>query len=457
MKRKLPMVLLVVAAVAALTVYIFPRLSNAEERGIERNRLVADCLYNELGRNLELPVAIVKTMAGNEFLKDFLRGEDSPDRPQSVASMSSYLSSLQNQFGCSTVFVVSEKTRRYYTQDGITKTVNPEQEPYDIWYQMFLDSGKNIGLDTDRDQMNDYRWAVFVNARITGSDGSLMGVCGLGLFMDEIQEFLGRAESTWGLKVSLVDENGLVQADVDSSNIENAYISDAIADGAGSDSFTYAKRSFGGFRMTRCMDGLGWYLVVQGTGGFSNRNRLSAVLVTALYLILAALLVLVLLAPAGSSRHMMVKTLLPEDPLTGLPNRNYVNDSFGELGVFNTTRYKSMAVFDIDSFKAANETLDGDSILQRIVQLTKDMFGESGLIFRWSGDEFVLFLEIDADEAEMKFRILCAYIQKETGVTISVGIVEVDLFESIKRNYHRAILQCYTVKEAGGNGVSRKS
>lgn len=82
----------------------------------------------------------------------------------------------------------------------------------------------------------------------------------------------------------------------DSSNIENAYISDAIADGAGSDSFTYAKRSFGGFRMTRYMDKLDWYLIVQGTGSLSDKDWLSAPLVIALYLILAALLVLCLTA-----------------------------------------------------------------------------------------------------------------------------------------------------------------
>lgn len=458
MRLKLLMALLIAGAAVALTLYTSPRLHlSNREREQEKNLLIADYLYDELGKSLEIPLTIVRTMTTNDFLKEALREEESGGPARPGVSVPDYLSSLQKQFGCGTVFVVSEKTRCYYTPDGIAKTVNPEQEPYDIWYQRFLDSGKAFALDTDRDQMNDYRWAVFVNARITASDGSLMGVCGLGLPMDEIQDILGKAEKQWGVKATLIDGGGLVQADVDSSNIENAYISDAIADGAGADSFSYAKRSFGGFRMTRNMDKFGWYLVVQGFGSLSDRDTLSAALVIALYLILAALLVLVLLSRSGAARHMLTRTLLPEDPLTGLPNRNYVNESFGELGVFNTTRYKSMAMFDIDSFKVANETMDGDAILLKIVQLTKDMFGESGMIFRWNGDEFVLFLEIDADEAEMKFRILCAYIQKETGVTISVGIVQVDLFESIKRNYHRAVLQCYAVKEAGGNGVSRKS
>ncbi|MBQ3687470.1 MAG: hypothetical protein II932_06535 [Treponema sp.] len=93
MRRKLLMALLVAAAAAVLTVYVAPRFRlNAQEFGVERNRLIADCLYNELDKNLEVPVTIVKTMATNEFLKDFLRSEDSGDQLHPVASMSGYLS-----------------------------------------------------------------------------------------------------------------------------------------------------------------------------------------------------------------------------------------------------------------------------------------------------------------------------------------------------------------------------
>lgn len=458
MRRKLLMAALVAGAAAAFTMYTPPSLhERSRERMIERNKLIANHLYDELDKSLGTPITIARTMAADEFLKDALRREDSIGQTQFEASMTEYLSAIRKQFGYTSAFVVSEHTRCYYTPGGIAKIVNPEQDPYDIWYQLFLDSGKSVDLDTDRDQVNDYRWTVFVNARITDSDGSLMGVCGLGLFMDELQEFLDRTESEWGLKVNLVDDSGLVQADVDPSNIENAYISDAIADAAGPDSFTYAKRGFGGFRMTRYMDKLEWYLVVQGADSVSGGDGLSVPRAVTVYLILLALLIVILLSPTGHSSHALVKTHMPEDPLTGLPNRNYLNDAYGELGVFNTTRYKSLAMFDVDKFKIVNETMDGDAILLKIVQISRDLFGDSGLIFRWSGDEFVFFLEMEAEEAEAKFNTLCDSVFEATGVTISVGIVEVDLFESIKRNYHRAVQQCYIVKEAGGNGVSRKA
>lgn len=53
MRRKLLMILLVAAAAAALTVYVSPRLHlNSKERGMERSRIIADCLYNELDKKL---------------------------------------------------------------------------------------------------------------------------------------------------------------------------------------------------------------------------------------------------------------------------------------------------------------------------------------------------------------------------------------------------------------------
>ncbi|MBQ9207615.1 MAG: PDC sensor domain-containing protein [Treponema sp.] len=128
-------------------------------------------------------------MAVDAFLHKALKNELNTSEKEIEAEISAYLSAIKEKFGYIATFVVSEKTRRYYTPGGIAKIVNPEKEPYDIWYQLFLNSGKNLDLDTDRDQVNDYRWTVFVNVRITDNDGSLMGVCGVGAFYGRLAGF----------------------------------------------------------------------------------------------------------------------------------------------------------------------------------------------------------------------------------------------------------------------------
>ena len=181
-----------------------------------------------------------------------------------------------------------------------------------------------------------------------------------------------------------------------------------------------------------------------------------ALCVFLIFIFLISSIILLLLEHKKVLHHDLVKSSMPEDELTGLPNRNYIKEAYGELGVFNTTRYKSLAVFDIDHFKTVNDNRDGDEIILGIVDLAKKALDEKGIMFRYSGDEFVLFIEMELSEAEERFKTFCKEVKENLDVTISLGIVQVDLSVSIKTNYYRAVQACYAVKEAGGNGVGKR-
>ena len=455
MTHKLIAALLILLTAAQIAVRIAPPLVQKSSQNETKNKMIAAHIHDTLDSSIEKPLTISKAMAADSFLLQALKDEPHTAQHVMEQQMAEYLSTLKEKFNYIQTFVISEKSRRYYTPKGIEKVVNPQEESYDIWYQIFLDSGKEVDLDTDRDQLNDFRWTIFVNVRTTDEDGTTLGVCGVGVFMDRLQEQFMQTEKEYGVKINLIDTDGLVQVDTDTSNIANAYIAEALGDKAGSEAFTYKRRGRSGFRMTRYMKDLEWYLVVQS---FSQKESLAGTWfsIITLYILLAAILVTVLIGNRKPNSHYIIKTDLTEDTLTGLPNRNYLKESYGEMGIFNTTRYKSLAMFDIDRFKAINETRDGDRILVTIAELAKKTVDNRGLVFRWSGDEFVLFLEMDGDEAEARLKNFCEEVQKQTDVTVSVGIVDVDLTESIKTNYHRAVQPCYAVKETGGNGVRRK-
>ena len=150
-----------------------------------------------------------------------------------------------------------------------------------------------------------------------------------------------------------------------------------------------------------------------------------------------------------------VSTAAQFDELTGLPNRNYFKEAYGEQSFFNTMRYRTIAVFDIDSFKEANDTMDGDEILRFVTKCAKRVIGEQGEIFRWGGDEFTVLMEWSLDFAYEICREFCKEVEKDGRVTISIGVTEVRISDTIKRNYYRAVQGCYLVKEMGGNGVKR--
>ncbi|WP_294428834.1 sensor domain-containing diguanylate cyclase [uncultured Treponema sp.] len=419
---------------------------------IARNKLVAEHIHDELNLVVEKPIIITQTICVDELLKNALKNEKSVSEKDMEALISSYLNSIKEQFGYTAVFVISEKTRRYYTPQGIAKIVNPEVDPYDDWYRFFIDSKEPYKLDTDRNEMYNYRWTVYVNARVTDVDGTLLGVCGVGVLMDELQEIVTAAEKRYGFKVNLINTEGLVQVDSNSNNIESVYISDALKDDASNAAFTYNKNSSDGYRMTRYMSNLDWFLVVQ-TFSTSVINSGNTIFVIALYVLLSLALLLSLTLIWKAPVHVESQGSELTDSLTGLPNRNYLHESYGEQGIFNTTRYKSLAMFDIDSFKTITEKRDGNKILLGIVDSMKNCVNERGIIFRWADDKFMIFLEMDISEAESKITELCAQIKSALNVTLSVGIVKVDLSESIKTNYHRAVKLCHSVKAEGGNGV----
>lgn len=454
MRQKIPVIILISLSLILLA-FITPSFLHNKAHEISNNQLIASHIFGIIEGNIQKPIGVVTGLSSDEFLIRTLEEEENTNIKVMEKMISSFLSSIKNQFGYSFTYVISEKSKRFYTPDGIAKTVNPQLDPYDNWYPIFLSSGKKIEIETNRNQLQEYQWSIFVNARIIDSNGNTLGLCGIGIPMENWQKTLLAVEKQYKVKINLIDTDGLVQIDTDFNNIKNAYISDALADNATERGFTYITKSKNSYRMTRFFPDLNWYLVIQGSN-LIEAQVLGRTIIILIYFFLLHSIILLLLEHKKTLQHNLVKTALPEDELTGLPNRNYLKESYGELGVFNTTRYKSLAVFDIDHFKIVNDNRNGDTIILEIVSLAKKFINERGIMFRWSGDEFVIFLEMEIKEAQEKFNTFCNEAEKKLDVTVSVGIVSVDLSVSIKTNYYRAVQACYSVKENGGNGVGVK-
>lgn len=452
MIKKTVIVLLVVLAGISLSMHC-SSMKRGKNEDMVKNKLVSTHLYDSFYSSIKTPITISQTISVDSFLINFLKNEEKLSKEAAEKAITAYLTKIRNEFGYLATFIVSHKTKRYYTPNGISKVMSPMSDPYDVWYKLFIDSGKTYDLDTDRDQTNDYRWTVFINFRITDENGDLLGVCGVGVFMDDLQALVSSTEKEFGVKINLIDTDGLVQVDSNSANIENAYIHEAIADKAGANDFVCTEKKLGVWRMTRYMEDLEWFLVVQNFGDKNKSSAHSNLSLIFAYIFLALLLVTVLIREKKDKIHHFENVNFSEDSLTHLPNRNYLKTSFGEMGIFNTTRYKTLVMFDIDKFKIENETKEGDKILLSIVEDTKKIIGDNGIMFRWAGDEFVIFYEADLDKAEEQFKNLCETIKETLDVTISVGIAAVNLSKSIKNNYHRAVKLCYEVKIDGGNGV----
>lgn len=92
------------------------------------------------------------------------------------------------------------------------------------------------------------------------------------------------------------------------------------------------------------------------------------------------------------------------DSLTGLPNRNSFNERFEEV-IARAKRYNrhgALMFLDLDRFKLINDSLGhdaGDMLLQSAATRLSYCVRETDMVFRLSGDEFVIILE-DLEEVE---------------------------------------------------------
>jgi diguanylate cyclase (GGDEF)-like protein len=83
------------------------------------------------------------------------------------------------------------------------------------------------------------------------------------------------------------------------------------------------------------------------------------------------------------------------DPLTGLSNRLKFNQALaGEI--LRSMRYEtplSLVMYDVDNFKAVNDTHGhqvGDKVLVQLCRFVPSLLRNSDLVARWGGEEFVI-------------------------------------------------------------------
>jgi diguanylate cyclase (GGDEF)-like protein len=113
---------------------------------------------------------------------------------------------------------------------------------------------------------------------------------------------------------------------------------------------------------------------------------------------------------AGGNRQLAEKVeeisrLAWQDQLTRLPNRPYFRDRLGQMlaTAARSGRQVALLLFDIDSFKAVNDTLGheaGDRLLREIADRVGRRVRQADTFARVGGDEFVILMDIVHDRSD---------------------------------------------------------
>ncbi|BCB03991.1 sensor domain-containing diguanylate cyclase [Bacillus sp. KH172YL63] len=162
-----------------------------------------------------------------------------------------------------------------------------------------------------------------------------------------------------------------------------------------------------------------------------------------------------------------LKMSATQDDLTKMLNRKYFLEKVNDMYV--ETEPASLLLMDIDHFKDINDTyghIIGDRAIAFAADLIKKVFDEIGIVGRFGGEEFIVFLENTNGKQALGWSNLLLEVFRQEGMeledgaviflTISIGYSSSrpESFLTIDQMIQTADEQLYKAKKNGRNQVS---
>jgi diguanylate cyclase (GGDEF)-like protein len=161
-----------------------------------------------------------------------------------------------------------------------------------------------------------------------------------------------------------------------------------------------------------------------------------------------------------SLSHAKYERLSRTDTLSGLMNRRAFNHNF-ETEHDNA----SLAIFDLDRFKAINDCHGhsaGDVVINRVATAISDVFGDAHSVARLGGEEFAVIIRggLPKDRLALvelaRLRVASLSISFDDGevnTTVSVGVAEIQPHRLKQAVFTCADRALYLAKASGRNRV----
>ena len=189
--------------------------------------------------------------------------------------------------------------------------------------------------------------------------------------------------------------------------------------------------------MSKYIEKLGWYLVVQSSGG-TEWPELMNVIVLNVGLCIFVMVLMVLAVRIIALRTIALTNASFRDQDTGLFNRRAFEEEKLTLQQAPPDEDFVYVTIDINGLKTANDTLGhtaGDELIRGTADCLRRVFGPYGKIFRIGGDEFAAMLHVSEEELERLQRELETAVSEWTGeqvrsLSVSTGYVSAREFPS---------------------------
>ncbi|MCR5641458.1 MAG: sensor domain-containing diguanylate cyclase [Lachnospiraceae bacterium] len=430
----------------------------------QNTSLVFQTLYTSIHNALEAPAQVTKTMSNDSFLQKMMQAEDSMDPKVFEREIATYLGNLQAAHQWETAYVVSAKTLHYYTSEGMVKTLDETKDPYDLWYQNFLNTGMEYGADMSYDQQHNNIPSIYIDRRLE-VDGKLLGLTGCAIYLTDVSDLLTRYSKEYDVNVYFTDVDGNVTLDKTGATITTSYLARSYQN-------EYVDRSSeyhnGTYTIRQYIPLLGMYLVVENSQHVLSRLFMPILVLNILYVFIFAIIITVVNHTYFQNEKSELRRKVRTDYLTKVSNVDGLEHNISAF-VEDEANYgigATLFILDIDHFKQINDTFghtQGDELLIRFAHALTKSFRGGDIIGRLGGDEFMVFSPTMTEREAIERKAielnknLCDYICDDehgtiqTTVSIGIAIFPADGL-SYRDLYKSADAALYYVKEHGRNG-----
>ncbi|MCR5562508.1 MAG: sensor domain-containing diguanylate cyclase [Desulfovibrio sp.] len=342
----------------------------------------------------------------------------------------------------------------------LDKSIESQSTKYDD----FINSGRTSFPLIQTDPFNNRKKMLYILSRISDEVGKVVGMCGVGIMQETIQEILRSFEQQYNVKIHLTDWDGKSMFSSEANSSDGKTIKDLPQSFRQNREFAYTENDNGGYTITRYLNDIGWFVVIKGER-IEGKDAFTHIIVGNIIAIVVIFLLLFLAMHfLMRSERTHLKNKAFTDELTGIANRAGFEAAMGET-VSKDGENGALFILDLDHFKEVNDNLGhptGDLLLKQTAKKLQSLIRASDIVARLGGDEFVVYCSgfKQPDQIAMKAENIRQTVMQhydlpdglKLTVSTSIGIAlypaHGNTYDLLYKNADKAL---YASKEGGRN------
>ncbi|MGA1931448.1 sensor domain-containing diguanylate cyclase [Arcobacter sp. YIC-464] len=430
--------------------------------------LSVDNIYSEIQTHIIKPNLVSSMMAHDTFVKDWLLNEE-----ENNIKIKRYLQMVKNKYNMFVAFLVSEKTKNYYTQDGFLETLDKNNSD-NKWYFRFKKTQTDQEINLDYNQDLDNSLIMFINHKMFDEEYQLIGITGIGLKISYVDEMLKHFRQNYNFTVYFVDEDGkVVLSERKVNNIKNLNDIKELSNlkeqiiSKKTKVIEYSKDSMNYLLKTKYVPELDLYLIVEAKIDDFMKTEYNTFYINLLISLFVTVIITFVIIYSIKGFNRRLEHFANNDSLTNLLNRRSFNSNLKTFDKLSkrTGNPISLLFLDIDDFKLINDNLGhkiGDDVLKRVSSILRENLRETDIKSRWGGEEFIIGL-INTEQKEA-FEIAQKIKEKlqndltlinlaNRPITASFGVTQIQKEEKLDLAIVRVDNAMYEAKKSGKNKV----